>query len=309
MASNILTPDIILREALYLLHQKMVFGSMIHRKYEDEFKGSGAKIGDEILIRRPNTYKIRKGRVAQPQNTRERFETLKIDNQVGVDMSFTSRELTLDLDDFSERILQPAIATLVSDLEYQLLSMLRDVPMLYPSDISASDNIYDHSAIYDWVDLCGRELDIELAPKTDRHALLNSYDESQIIDLLKGLFGDSAEISKQFTEGKMRRFQGFSHKRTVHMPVYHPGRSVYKTDLLFGSTNTNTTPITFGSIVEGQSHFPLAASDPNDWRKGDIVTLSNLKKVHPETKRVYRQCNASFVVTKDAIAGQNMEIW
>lgn len=311
MPSDILTPEILLRESLQILHQKMIFGKMIHRNYEKEFKGSGAKIGEEIRIRRPPTYHIRRGRIAQPQGTKETFETLKIDRQVGVDMTFTSKELTLDLDAFRKRILEPAITLLTSDLEYQLLSMAKDVPMVYPDDVEASDDIYANGLIYDWVDRCGRELDIFLSPKKNRYALLNSFDESLLINNLKELVGDSEQLSKQFVEGKMKRFQGFSHKSSPHMPFYKTGVSAHKTNLVEKKPTQIHWQPSGGTpgIIDGQTYFPVLALSNNDWHRGDIVTVSGLSRVHPETKRVYRECNPTFVITQDSVTGEAMQVW
>lgn len=305
MPSTLLTPDIILLESLQILKQNQVFLGLVNRTYDKEFGRNGSKIGDEIRVRRPNTFKIRRGARAEPQRTTERYDTIKIDRQVGVDMKFTSKELALDMDQFRPRILEPAIVALLADVESQMLEMTRDVPMIYPADITATSNIYEHELIYDWVDRCGREFDIELVPKQDRHALLNNVDQSLLIDNLKNLYGDSEQISAQFTEGKMDRWQGFSHKSIVHMPFYRPGRSVFKNDL----KTARGKPINFSDITEGQQNLPIDATANDDWRKGDIVTVTNMKKVHPETKRVYRECNMTFVVTQDAVRGESLQVW
>ena len=116
MANTLLTPTMITREALRILHQKLNFIGTINRQYDDRFAVAGAKIGDTLQIRLPNRYTVRTGRVISVQDTTESKVDLVVGTQKGVDMSFTSVDLTLDLDDFAERILDPAIQTMADRL-------------------------------------------------------------------------------------------------------------------------------------------------------------------------------------------------
>jgi hypothetical protein len=47
--------------------------------------------------------------------------------QKGVDMNFSSVDLTLSLDDFSSRVLEPAMAVLAASLEADAVTMYKDV--------------------------------------------------------------------------------------------------------------------------------------------------------------------------------------
>src|SRR5215212_3370093 len=100
--NTILTPTAVTREALRVLHQKLSFVGTINRTYDDSFAKSGAKIGDSLKIRLPNQYTVRTGATLTAQNLVESSTTLQVATQVGVDLNFTSVELTLSLDDFSK---------------------------------------------------------------------------------------------------------------------------------------------------------------------------------------------------------------
>src|SRR6476661_1306675 len=112
MSNTILTPTAVTREGLRILHQKLNFVGSINRQYDDSFANSGAKIGDSLKIRLPNQYTVRTGAALSTQDTTESSTTLQIATQKGEDVTFTSAELTLSLDDFSDRILEPAMAVL-----------------------------------------------------------------------------------------------------------------------------------------------------------------------------------------------------
>src|SRR6056300_415449 len=101
MASNtLLTPTMITRKALMVLHQKCNFLGACNRQYDDRFANSGAKIGQTLNVRMPSKYTVRTGATLSAQNHVEWSTPLVVDLQFGVDVSFTSVELTMDLDDF-----------------------------------------------------------------------------------------------------------------------------------------------------------------------------------------------------------------
>ncbi|MEJ1937595.1 P22 phage major capsid protein family protein, partial [Nostoc sp. NIES-2111] len=122
MPNSILTPTAVTREALRILHQKCNFLSAVNRQYDDSFANEGAKIGDTLKIRLPNQYTVRSGATLSTQDTVESSVSLQIATQKGVDLNFTSLDLTLSLDDFSKRILDPAMAVLAANIESDMLS-------------------------------------------------------------------------------------------------------------------------------------------------------------------------------------------
>ena len=83
--------------------------------------------GDTLKIRLPNQYVVRTGPTLSAQDTTESSVPLQIATQKGVDLNFTSSDLTLSLDDFSGRILEPAMAVLAAAIEADALSMRKDV--------------------------------------------------------------------------------------------------------------------------------------------------------------------------------------
>ena len=110
MPNSILTPTAVTREALRILHSKLNFVGNVKRTYDDSFAKSGAKIGDTLKVRLPNQYVVRTGATLAAQETKESSVTLQVATQKGVDLNFTSNELTLSLDDFSKRIIEPAMS-------------------------------------------------------------------------------------------------------------------------------------------------------------------------------------------------------
>lgn len=282
MPNTILTPTQVTREALRVLHQKLNFVGNIVRDYDDSFAKSGAKIGDSIKVRLPNQYTVRTGATLSAQDTTENSVTLQVATQKGVDLNFSSSELTLSLDDFSARILEPAMAVLAANIEADALSMALDV-------YQAVNGI--GSAITLNRVLQGRKmLQDALAPADNqRTALLNTQDNVDLIDALKGLFQDSTAISKQYKEGIMGRTAGFDFYENTLLASQATGTAASATTYTVNGANQT------GSGV-------VVAAGATTFKKGDVVTFAGCNRVHPETKAdtgVLQQ----FVITADHAGG------
>lgn len=285
-ANTILTPTAVTREALRVLHQKLNFVGTITREYDDSFAKSGAKIGDTLKIRLPNEYKVRSGATLDAQDTKEQSVDLKVQTQKGVDLNFTSVDLTLSLQDFSDRILEPAMSVLAANIEADAMSMYKDVyQSVWATGAATFANI-----------LKGRKMLVDaLAPLTNRTANLNTQDNVDLVDALKGLFQDSTQIAKQYREGYMGRTAGFDFMENTLWPGHARG-----------SANGSYTTSTLVGVIPANSETPIStitlATGSGTWKNGDVFTIANVFRVHPESKAstgVLQQ----FVVTADSAGG------
>ena len=261
MANTLLTPTAVTREALRILHQKLNFVGNVVREYDDSYAKSGAKIGDSLKIRLPNQYTVRTGATLSTQDTTESSVTLQVATQKGVDLNFTSVDLTLSLDDFSKRILDPAMSVLAANVESDALSMYKDVYQSVWNGGSAAtyNKALDARVI----------LNRALAPMGDRTALMDSLGMSDLVKDTKTLFQDDASIAKQYKEGYMGRAAGFDWAENTMMPAHTRGGSngAY---LVNGATQTGATlTVDTGATAPSQ---------------GDVITIAGVYSVHPETK-------------------------
>jgi hypothetical protein len=282
MANSILTPTAVTRKALQILHQKLNFVGNINRQYDDSFAKSGAKIGSALKIRLPNQYTVRTGATLTTQDTTENSTTLSVATQKGVDTTFTTNELTLSLDDFSARILEPAMAVLAANIEADALSMALDV-------YQGVNNV--GSAISLNKVLGGRKaLTDSLAPSSQRKLILNTQDNLDLVDSLKGLFQDGSTIAAQYRDGMVGRTAGFG--------------DIYENTLLANqTTGTSASATTYTVNGAGQTGSGvIVAVGATTFKRGDIVTFVGCNRVHPESKAdtgVLQQ----FVITADYAGG------
>lgn len=262
MANSILTPTAVTREAIRVLHQKLNFVGSIDRQYDSSFAKEGAKIGDSLKIRMPNQYTVTTGKTLDAQDTAETSQTLTVATQKNVGMNFSSAELTLSLDDFSKRIIEPAMSVLAASVEADAMSMALNV----------RNSVFGSTASYSDV-LAGRvKMQRGLAPLNDRTANLNSQDMADVIDGNKALFNDQSQIGKQYREGMMGRVAGFDFMENTLWPNFTTGGED-------GAYVVNTST----GITSGTATIAVTAGT-GTLVVGDTLTIAGVYSVHPETK-------------------------
>lgn len=265
----------ITREALRVLHQKLNFVGNVNRQYDDRFTESGAKIGTSLNIRMPAKYTVRTGATLSAQDHVERSTPLTVSSQYGVDVSFTTVEMTMQLDDFSERILEPAMAQLAAKIEADALSAAYKLVANY------SNATTDGLITYKRFQQGGSNITKNLGPLSNRTTLLSPPSVVEFNDAVKGLFHSSQNIEKQYREGIIGRTGGFDVFENTLLPSHTTGSlagsSVTNGAALGTSTTSNSWVSQTALVVDG-------ATSATTLKAGDIITLSGVYDVHPESK-------------------------
>lgn len=275
MANTLLTPQMITREALRILHQKLNFVGNVNRQYDSRFAQSGAKIGTTLDVRLPNKYTTRTGAALAAQNTVNRKVTLPVATQKGVDVNFSSVELTMDIDNFAKLILEPAMAQLAASIEADALSMYKSVP----NYVGAVNGQLDFKKFQQ----AGQVLTENLAPvDRNRNFTLTPKSRVEFSDAVKGLFQSSDNIEEQYREGKVGRTGGFNVYENTLLPTHSTGAFA-------GSGVTNGAA---GISGAGNAWAETTDVATNGWtsgqlslKKGDIITIADVFDVHPESKQ------------------------
>ena len=284
MANTILTSTKILREALRILKNTLSFTAATNREYSKEFAVSGAKIGNTVTVRKPNRYTIRTGATLSAQDTEETSTTVTLDTQAGVDINFTSHELTLDLDDFSKRVLEPAMATIANKVDYdgcgQYLNLFNQVgtPGTTPANAAAILEV-------------GQRLDEMAAPRDGgRYLTVNPAANASLVNGMSGFFNPSGAISSQFRNGAMgQNVLGFGDIAMDQNIRQHTVGEYGGTPLVNGVTSSGATSI----VTDGWT-----ASVTGLLKQGDVFTVAGVHAVNPQS-RVSTGQLMQFVVTAD----------
>lgn len=277
MGNTSLTIDMITREALRVAHEKLSFIGTINRQYDETFNGD-PKNGATLRIREPVQYSRRQGsRVMDIQDSTETSQTLTVATQDGVDMRFNSAELTLDIENFSNRHIVPAISALVSGVEGDVItSVTKDVYNLVgtagtpPADLAA-------------LGAARARLNQCLAPKDgSRFVQMDSVTMGGMVNGLKGLFQDSAQIKEAMREGFYGR---------LAMADF------YENEKVWTMTNSGDVAGTLDTytIVEGDTDLTVTGFSAAP-TAGMVFTIAGVYDCHPETKAAYSHLK-QFTVT------------
>jgi len=268
MSNSILTIDMITRKALEILENNLVITRNVNRQYDDSFAVEGAKIGSTLRIRLPDRALVTDGAALQVQDDNEQFTTLTVASQKHIGVNFTSAELTMQLDDFAERVLKPRISQLASSIDadvansYKYIGNTVGTPGSTPSTslvlLQAQQKLNENAAVMN-----------------PRYATVNPAANAGLVEGLKGLFNPQDTISKQFKNGMMGT--GVLGYDEINM-----SQSIkqFTTGTRAATGNTTGAAVT----TEGASTLTLTVGSGETILPGDVFTIADCFSVNPQTR-------------------------
>lgn len=292
MANTTLTADVIAKEALAILDNELGWLGKIHRAHESEYSETvnGYKKGSTISIRRPADFTVRSGAVMDLQDSIEGKTTLVVDRQRGVDFNFTSTDLTLSMNDISERVIRPAMTSIVNHVAEDVLSTFQD-------------------GCYEWAGTAGQTVDsftdflkgVErlneiAAPMSDRCAILSPADYTGMVGTMPSLFIPD-DGKKAFRDGKLGSVAGIETYMSQVVPTHTNGASDWTTAQV--STTGQTSTYDDVKNTWTQTFYVDRLDATAAVTKGTVFTIADVYKVNPKTKAATNILQ-QFVVTADA---------
>jgi hypothetical protein len=282
MANSILTIDMITRKSLEILENNLVLSRNVNRQYDDSFAIEGAKIGSTLRIRLPDRALVTDGAALQVQDDNEQFTTLTVSSQKHIGVNFTSAELTMQLDDFAERVLKPRVSQLASSVDADVASVFKNIynSVGTPGTVPATSLVLLQA---------NQKLNEFATPMDQRYATVNPAANAGLVEGMKGLFNPTSTISKQFKSGMMG--EGILGLDEMNMSQ---SIGVHTTGV------TPTLPIVATTVAsQGATSLAISFSSGSPTFKiGDVFTIGGVFAVNPQT----RQSTGSlqqFVVTAD----------
>ncbi len=276
MANSILTPSIIAKEALMILENNMVLGGLVYRDYKKEF----VKIGSTVTIRKPVKFTIRSGATASIQDVTEQSTSIVVSSQKGVDWAFTSSDLTLTIEEYSNRYIKPAMNVIANQID-------QDVAFLYRDVYNATGTAGTPPATFADLAAAGRKLDEFAAPREDRRLVLNPAGHWSIADGLKGVFEPDI-VEGIINNAYLGRKAAFDMYMDQNMVSHTKGTST-------------GTPLVNGAAQSGASLLTKGWSNSitGILKQGDVFTMAGVNAVNPVSKQTIGSLQ-QFAVTADA---------
>jgi hypothetical protein len=281
MIMSLLSTLAITRLAVRLFKNSNAFIQNIDTQYSDQFAVDGAKIGDTLRIRLPNDYTVADGPALSAQDTNEQSTSLVVNIQRHVDTQFTSAQLSLTMQDFSERVAAPMMNVLAGNIAKTVMAGVEGGVSNFVANTDGSGAIIAPTA-QTFLN-ANALLTNRSAQSMDRNMVVSPNTMANAVGTMQGLFNPVTEISRQFRKGQVYDALNF---RWFEDPT-----------CLLHTTGTFTAGTVNGA---GQSGLTLVTNaTTGTLKKGDIITIAGVNSVNRVTKQddgVLQQ----FVVTADA---------
>lgn len=275
MATNtLLTPSLITNETLVILENNLVMAGKVNRQFENQF----VKIGTTLTVRKPNRFLITDGPGLQVQNITEPSTSITISNQKHCDFLFSSADLTLVIEDFSDRYLKPIASKLANKIDYDVLTLFKTVFNEVGSPGTTPNNFSYLAAV-------GQRMDEQAVPQDGRvlvlnsaanwglaGSLINTYVRSVAEPAYKGFLAAIANMEIYLDQNVQRQTVG---------AYAGPGWTSSA-----GQTGASIATANWTGTVTGLL------------RQGDVITFAGVNAVNPENGDL-TGVPAQFVVTAD----------
>jgi hypothetical protein len=289
MANSIITPTLVVRRAIELFRNSNAFLRMVDRDYQDDFGNpsvAGQKPGSTIQIRLPNDYVLRSGPTAVAQSTNEQTTALVVANQMGVDIAFSMAERTLSMQDYSTRVIAPAVNVIVGGIAAAIMQGAEAIPNLV-HNVDGSNNTLSPT-LNTWAQ-AGALLDKLSTPRNQRRAILDPITMARTVGSFSGLFNQQSKIGEQYSTAMIKTDvlgMDWAQDATV---LSHPTAAYGALPTVAGANQTGSTITTTAFAGAGLN-------------KGDIITFAGVFAVNRVTKISTGQL-AQFVVTAPVAPG------
>ena len=268
MANSLLTIDMITRKSLEILENNLVITRNVNRQYDDSFAVEGAKIGSTLRIRLPDRALVTDGAALQAQDDNEQYTTLTVASQKHVGINFTSAELTMQLDDFAERVLKPRISQLASTVDADVANAFKQIgnSVGTPGTTPATALVMLQAQ---------QKLNENAATMSPRYLTVNPAANAALVNGLSGFFNPQDVISRQFKNGMMG-------EQVLGYDEVNMSQSIKA----FTTGTRAATGATTGAAVtsEGATTLTLTVGSGETIAVGDVFTIADCYAVNPQTR-------------------------
>ena len=282
---SLLTPSVITKETLVILENNLVAAGKVNRQFENQF----VKIGSTLTVRKPNRFRVVKGAALQVQNISEPQTQITINQQAQVAFQFTSQDLTLTVEEFSDRYLKPAAAEIANQIDFDVLTNYNQVFNQVGTPGTPPANFASLGAI-------GQRMDEGAVPQDGRILILNPAAYWSLANAFTGLY------VKSVAEGALKGFLANIANFEIYLDQNVQSQTVGAyagTPVVNGAGQTGSVLVTNG----------WTASITGLLNIGDVFTIAGVFAINPKS-RVSTGSLQNFVVqaTQNSDSGGNSSL-
>lgn len=282
--SQFLTLGDITREGMRILKNNLSFTRGVRRDLDNRYGKTGAKIGYTANVRKPPRYIGRTGAAISVEATTETYVPVTLTTQFGVDISVSSADMTLSLNDYAEIYLKPAMATIANKIDYDGLQLYKQIHNVVGTPGTISGGGLTAAQASGAIMAANARMAQEAAPLSDRMALWEPQSAANIVVGFQGLFNPTGVISKVFQEGALGdNILGLDHAMSQNVPMHTSGTLVSASVTVNGAHAGGSVQAdaTTAYTVSIAGH----ASNSYTLKAGDVITFANVYAVNPQSRQ------------------------
>lgn len=251
-----------------VLRNNLQFSRNVNRQYSGAFAREGAKVGATVNARKPPKYRGRYGNAIDVEDIQETPVPVVCDKLFGVDLEYDDVALTLTMDNFRKRYIEPAVARIANEIDATGMELYKNVwnfvgtPGVVPTD----DTSYLDAGV---------KLDNSGTPRRGRNvrnAIISSQMQATLVHGLKGLFQKSDAIAAQYEDGEMGTAFGLNFSMDQNTKTHTVG-TLGSTPLVNGANQTGSSIICDGAGGTVVGYL----------KEGDCVTFALVYGITPQT--------------------------
>lgn len=300
--ATLLNSTVIVNELLMRFKNNLKAANLARHAYQEEFAKGGkyGKKGETIYVVDPHRFVVTESATLTETTISESRKSIVCDTQAHAGFSFSTRELTMNIDKFGEKYLDGCAVALANSVDVALLKKMYQTT---PNWVGAAGVTPDEFVTY----LEANEaLDRNGCPPGQRYAVINPKMNTAIVDALKGLLVPSAALGGQFMTGRMGKGAGLEWLMDQNVRQHTAGTqgtgaiqvrttvAATQSTLLVKGLTTTTGTVTAGSkftIAGVYATNPVSGDTLTDLRQFTVLNLETADGSGYATLDVYPEIN------------------
>ena len=291
MSNALITTSIITRHAVKEFLNNLQIASKVDRQLDSQFR----KVGETISVRRPVMFTSSDGAtLGAAEDIEEVAANVTLDQRKHVHFAITSQDLTLKIEDFNTRYIQPAMAELAQQVESSLADSYKEIGNFVGTPGVAPSTFLEVGAAAKVLSKLGTPMNVRWNAFYDEDASL------ALADGLKSVF--PTEIAKKaIEEAAIGRYSKFMLFENQSLKLHTVGVAT-GTPLVNGAAQSTTYAASGAAWAQTLNTDGWTNDTADILLAGDVITIAGVNSVNRRT-RVDTGDLQTFVVTADAAAG------
>ena len=269
MANNFKNTKLVTRLLLKEFMNSLQMGAKVDRQLDDKFR----KVGATIDVRRPIMFTATDGAViASNEDVEERAATVTLDQRKKVNFAISSQDLTLSVEDFTERYVQPAAAELAQAVETAIGEVYKDIGNFVGTPGTAPSTFLEVGSAAKVLTKLGTPMNVRWSAFYDEDASL------ALADGLKNVFPQSI-ATKAIEEASIGRYSKFELYENQSLAIHTVGVAT-GTPLINGAGQNATYAASGDSWTQTLNTDGWTNSTTGILLAGDVITIAGVNSVN-----------------------------